>query len=54
MNCPNSRCDLFPLSMESFTIRSEDAEEILIQCQAQSKEVSLGLQFDSLVLGRLE
>ena len=40
--------------MESFTIRSQDAEEILIQCQAQSKEVSLGFQFESLVLRRLE
>ena len=40
--------------MEGFVIRSEDAEQILIQCQAQAKEVSLGLEFGSLTLSKVE
>ena len=39
---------------ESFTITSEASEEILIQCQARSREINLTFQFDSLILSRTD
>jgi len=39
---------------QSFTIASEAPEEILIQCQARSRETNLMFQFDSLILSRTD
>ena len=39
---------------QSFAIMSEAPEEILIQCQARSREINLTFQFDSLILRRTD
>jgi hypothetical protein len=39
---------------QTFSITSDAAEEILIQCQARSREMNLLFQFGSLVLTRIE
>src|SRR5439155_18173714 len=39
---------------QSFAIRSEAPEEILIQCQARSREMNLAFQFGALTLMRIE
>jgi len=38
---------------QSFSINSEEPEEILIQCQAQSREMNLEFQFGPLILTRV-
>ena len=39
---------------QTFSITSEAPEEILIQCQARSREINLTFQFDSLILSRTD
>ena len=49
----SNRLDAQHLEMaQSFSIHSQEPEEILIQCQARSSEMNLEFQFASLLLSK--